>query len=85
MSADGDRAVVFAFQLATPTDDAGPLRPGGLHPNRIYEIVAVDLAGGPDMTRTDVERRRGAALMEEGLEWPLSDPCTARIWMLQSV
>jgi hypothetical protein len=50
----------------------------------MYEIVAVDLAAGPDATRSDVERRRGAALMEEGLEWPLDEPCTARIWVLRS-
>jgi alpha-galactosidase len=83
VSADGDRAVVFAFQLTARMSDAGPLRPGGLDPDRIYEIVAVDLAGDPG-ARTDVERRRGAALMEEGLDWPLDDPCTARIWVLQS-
>ena len=37
------------------------------------------------MTGTDPERRRGAALMEEGLEWPLNDPFTAHIWILESV
>ena len=62
-----------------------PLRPGGLDPDRIYEVIAVDLAAGPDPTRTDVARRQGAALMEEGLDWPLREPCTARIWVLQSV
>jgi hypothetical protein len=51
----------------------------------MFEVDAVDLADGPDATRADVERRRGAALMEEGLEWPLSEPCTARIWVLRSV
>jgi alpha-galactosidase len=85
VSADRRRAVLFAFQLTAPTDDAGPLRPGGLHPDRMYEVVPVDLAAGPDPTRTDVERRQGAALMEEGLEWPLCEPCTARIWVLQPV
>ncbi len=62
-----------------------PLRPGGLDPDRTYEVTAVDLAAGPEAAGTDVERRQGAALMEEGLEWPLADPCTARIWVLQSV
>jgi alpha-galactosidase len=85
VSADGDQAVVFAFQLTTRTGDPGPLRPGGLHPDRTYQVVAVDLAGGSDTTRTDGGRQRGAVLMTEGLGWPLSEPCTARIWVLQSV
>ena len=84
VSADGQRAVVFAFQLAAPSGDPGPLRPGGLDPDRMYEVMGVDLAAGPDPTRTDVARRQGAALMEEGLDWPLSEPCTARIWVLRS-
>ena len=85
VSADGDRAVVFAFQLTRRTKDAAPLRTGGLHPERLYGVVAVDLVGGPDAAQTDVEQRRGAALMEQGLEWPLSESCTARIWLLQSL
>ena len=85
VSADGDRAVVFAFQLTERTSDPGPLRPGGLHPERSYQVIAVDLAGGSDAARTDSGRRRGAALMEDGLGWPLREPCTARIWVLQSV
>ena len=85
VSADGRRAVLFAFQLTTRTNDAGPLRLRGLDPDRTYEVIAVDLAAGPDPTRTDVERRLGAALMEEGQEWPLYEPCTARILVLRSV
>ncbi len=85
VSTDGHRAVVFGFQLTTRTDEAEPLRPGGLDPDRNYEVVAVDLVAGPDATRSGVERREGAALMEEGLQWPLSEPCAARIWVLQSV
>jgi alpha-galactosidase len=87
VSGDGGRAVLFAFQLTTSTSDPGPLRPGGLDPDRIYEVVALDLAEGPGPgpTRTGVERRAGSALMEEGLAWPLSLPCTARIWLLRSV
>ena len=49
-------------------------------PNRIYEV---DLAASPGPTRTDMERQHGA--VEEGLVWPLSEPCTARIWVLRSV
>ena len=84
MSADRRRAVLFAFQLTTGTNDAVPLRHRGLDLDRTYEVMAVDLAG-PDPTGTEVERRRGAALMEEGQEWPLSEPCTARILVLRSV
>jgi alpha-galactosidase len=84
VSADGRRAVLFAFQLTLPGDETGPLRPDGLDPGRMYDVVEIDLAAGPDPARSQVERREGSALMETGLEWPLCDPCTARIWVLQS-
>ncbi len=73
VSEDRRRAVLFAFQLTASTNDADPLRPGGLDPERTYEVVAVDLAAGPDPTPIDVKQRQGAALMEEG--W--SGPCTS--------
>lgn len=57
---------------------------GGLHPERIYEIETVDFAADTVPTRIPVVGRQGAALMEEGLAWPLRDPLTARIWVLQS-
>ncbi len=82
---DGQGAVVFGFQLTAPTGDAAPLRPGGLDAERTYEVTAVDLAADVDPTATGGERRQGAALMEEGLQWPLREPCTARIWVLRSV
>ncbi len=85
VSPDGSHAVLFAFQLTRATNDAGPLRPRGLDPDRTYEIVTVDLADDTDPTGADVERRLGAALMEEGREWPLSEPYTARILVLRSV
>ncbi len=85
VSTNRQRAVVFAFQLAASSDDPGHLRPGGLDPDRIYEVTAVDLAAGPEPTGTNVARRQGAALMKEGVAWPLREPCTARIWVLQSV
>jgi alpha-galactosidase len=85
VSPDDQRAVVFAFQLTACTDDPEPLHPAGLLPDRTYEVTAVDLAAGPGPTSTDVVQRQGAALMKEGLEWPLRDPCTARIWVLQAV
>ncbi len=85
VSPDGRRAIIFAYQLKKRTNDAEPLRPRGLDPERTYEVTPVDLAAGPDPTWTDGERRRGAALMEEGQEWPLSEPCTARILVLRAV
>jgi alpha-galactosidase len=84
VSADGRRAVLFAFQLTVRTDETGPLHLGGLDPGRIYDVIAVDLATNPDAARTDLGRRQGTALMEEGLEWPPCEPCTARIWVLES-
>ena len=85
VSADGDRAVLFAFQLAPGTNDADRLRPCGLDPDRTYEVVPVDLAASPGPAWPDAERKHGAALMGDGLEWPLHEACTARIWVLQSV
>ncbi len=85
VSADGGRAVVFGFQLTTRTNDMGALRPAGLHPDRIYEVVVVDLEEGSSATGTDEQRRLGASLMEEGLEWTLRDPYTACIWVLRTV
>jgi alpha-galactosidase len=85
VSGDGDWAVVFGFQLITTTNDVAALRPGGLDPDRIYEVVVVDLEEGSSATGTGEQRRLGASLMEEGLEWTLRDSCTARIWVLRSV
>jgi alpha-galactosidase len=85
VSPDGQRAVVFGFQLTVGTDTPAPLHPGGLDPDRFYEVTVVDLAAGPEPVGNDVDRRRGSTLMDEGLEWPLLGPCTARIWQLDSV
>jgi len=85
VAADGQNAVVFGFQLAACTDDLEPLRLGGLDPDRVYEVTAVDLAAEPGATGADRERRPAPALMEDGLEWPLREPCTARIWVLEAV
>ncbi len=88
VSPDGQQAVVFAFQLADASDsagstDTGPVRLGGLDPERTYEVTAIDLAAsGPDAS---AEHRSGADLMEHGLEWPLTTACTARIWTLAAV
>ena len=85
VSADGRRAVVFAFQLVARTEDVDPLRPGGLDPAQTYDVTAFDLTAGPTTAPDGVERRSGAALMEDGLEWPLWEPHTARIFVLQSL
>jgi alpha-galactosidase len=82
VSRDGDRAVVFAFQIDVRTADVSPLLLGGLHPDRTYEITAVDLATEPT---SDPVHRRGADLLERGLKWPLTDACTACIWTLTAV
>jgi alpha-galactosidase len=84
VSMDSRRAVLFAFQLTLPEDDTGPLRLSGLDPGRMYDVVEIDLAASPDPASLEVERRNGSALMETGLEWPLCDPYTARIWVLES-
>jgi alpha-galactosidase len=82
VSQDGDRAVVFAFQIETRTADAGPLYLGALHPDQTYEVTAVDLATEPT---GDPVYRSGADLLERGLEWPLAEPCTACMWTLTAV
>ena len=74
--------MVFAFQLADGTADAGPVRLGGLHPDRTYEVTTVDLAAPG--AESEAEKWRGADLMERGLEWPLTTACTARLWVLRA-
>ena len=81
-SRSGDRAVVFAFQIETRTADVSPLYLDALHPDQTYEITAVDLAREPT---GDHLHRSGADLLEGGLEWPLTEACTACIWTLTAV
>jgi hypothetical protein len=81
VSPDGQRAVVFAFQLADGTVDTNPVQLGGLDADRQYAVTSVDLATPDD----DVaEQWSGTQLMEEGLAWPLTDACTARVLVLRS-
>jgi alpha-galactosidase len=82
VSQDGDRAVVFAFQIETRTADVDPLRLGALHPDQTYEITAVDLATEPS---GDPVYRSGSDLLERGLEWPLGEACTSCMWTLTAV
>jgi alpha-galactosidase len=82
VSRSGDRAVVFGFQIESRAADVIPLRPGGLRPDQIYEITAMDLTTGPT---SEPAYRRGADVGEHGLEWPLTEACTACIWTLRAV
>jgi alpha-galactosidase len=84
VSADRRQAVLFALQLTTCTSDVEPLRPRGLDPDRMYEVITIDLAAGPDRSQTGGERKLGSTLMEEGQGWPLCEPHTARIVVLRS-
>jgi alpha-galactosidase len=84
VSPDGQRAVLFAFQIADRTTEAEPLCLGGLSPERIYRVTSIDLAAGPAPAGYDAERRRGADLVDRGIEWPLTTACTARIWVLDA-
>jgi alpha-galactosidase len=78
-SRNGDRAVVFGFQIETRTAGVNPLYLGGLHADQTYEITTVDLAAE---TTSEPVYRRGADLIERGLEWPLTEAFTACIWTL---
>ncbi len=80
----GERTVVFAYQLDTPTAAAGTEQP----PTSPGPIVLVDLdrSASYDLRCTDLEELDessvvdGGDLVTAGLEWPLTEPLTARIW-----
>jgi alpha-galactosidase len=80
---DGQRAVLFAYQITDRTTETGPLCLGGLVPDRTYRVTPVDLAAGP-ASAPGAERRRGADLVHRGIDWPLTTACTARIWVLDA-
>ena len=83
VSSDGDRAVVFGFQLAERTAGGGTaLRLCGLRGERAYDVTAVDLAAAD--SNGSVEQWSGADLTERGLAWPLGAAATARIWVLRA-
>jgi alpha-galactosidase len=81
VSPDGQRAVVFAFQLADGTVDTNPVQLGGLDADRQYAVTSVDLATPDDYV---AEQWSGTQMMEEGLAWPLTAACTARVLVLRS-
>jgi alpha-galactosidase len=82
VSSAGDRAVVFGFQLADSTTGDGDLRLDGLDADSMYEVIAFDLS--TPGAENAAEHRSGAELMKRGVAWPLTAPCTARIWVLRA-
>jgi alpha-galactosidase len=75
----GRRAVVFAYQLAdTAQPRQGRLLLAGIDRTADYDVRHINLSG--DALADGVARRSGAALLEEGLDWPLHLARTAVIW-----
>jgi alpha-galactosidase len=81
LDADRDRAVVFGYQLEAPQGPGPRLRLTDLAGARGYRVRATDLRA--DTPLLD-EVRSGDSLAEEGLAWPLEQPCTAVIWELDA-
>ena len=81
-----DRAVVFGYRLPPRPEDTEPsttrLAVDGLRVDRDYLVSPVDLAADESPATTRVP---GRDLVEVGLEWPESEPCTAAIWELVAV
>jgi alpha-galactosidase len=85
VSPDELRAVVFAFQITDPTTEPGPICLGGLGVERMYRITPVDLAAERVIPADhDSERRLGEDLADRGIDWPLTQACTAHIWVLDA-
>lgn len=80
VGAHGDSAVLFAYQLESPGLPGPVLRPAGLDPSATYRVRSTDLSSDEPV---ELEDRTGEQLMVAGLDWPLTDPCTARIWELE--
>jgi alpha-galactosidase len=76
-SADGQRWVVFAYQLEDAVHEGPPLRPAGLDPAGSYTCVRESLTGDPTASIVS-----GEELIGSGLPWPLTAACTAAIWTL---
>ena len=75
LSPDGDRAVVFCFQLDEPTDPPPDLLLAGLDDDATYEVAVTDLTSRRESVRSvpGSEIRRGA------LGWGLTRALTARV------
>jgi len=82
---DGDAAVVFGFQLANGKAGGGvdTLILAGLQADQTYEVTVVDLAAPTDPVGP-AGRWSGSELMVQGLAWPLTAACSARIWVLRT-
>ena len=82
---DGDRhrAVAFAYQLddsTTPPPSA--LRIDRLDPAVTYRVTTTDLASTEPPAEVVAS---GRELAESGLEWELTEPCTAWLYEIESV
>jgi alpha-galactosidase len=80
VGADRAAAVLFAYQLEAPDGSAPTLRIPGLDAAAVYRLSSTDLSTDEPV---DLGERTGEQLAAEGLPWPLTDPCTARIWELE--
>jgi alpha-galactosidase len=79
VSPDGDRAVVFAYQLEDRTAAPPALVVPGLDDGRRFAVRWTDLGADDPVPAGE---RTGADLAGAGLGWPLERACTARIWEL---
>ncbi|MFN7148619.1 MAG: alpha-galactosidase [Microthrixaceae bacterium] len=80
VAADGSAAVLFAYQLESSSSPGPIICPAGLDPDAVYRVRSTDLSSDDPAELGD---RTGEQLAVDGLDWPLADPCTARIWELE--
>ncbi|MEZ5237867.1 MAG: GH36 C-terminal domain-containing protein [Microthrixaceae bacterium] len=73
-------SVVFAYQLEDPSGDAPRIRPRALERAASYRLTATDLRSDEPL---EVLTLSGEELAARGLDWPLSEACTARIWEVE--
>ncbi len=79
---DGDRrrAVAFAYQLGESTSPPPVLVIDRLDPDVDHRVTTTDLASIEPPTEVVVS---GRELVEQGLPWPLAEPCTARLYEIE--
>lgn len=73
----GDRTVLFAYQLEEPGSPPPVLSLRHLTDSGDHVLWTTDL-DGPDESRTLTP-----AALAAGIEWPLTEPLTARIWEIR--
>lgn len=78
----GNQTVLFTYQLEAPTTPPPAMRIVGLDRACDYEVTCTDLTRDESVP---VGRLAGADLATVGLEWPLTQPCTAMIFELNRV